>query len=149
MSTVSWIPLLSVSAAEVTNMAKKNTSDNAAVAAQEAVAATDESTGAPAEENVTTANVEPDGVDEAAAGEWEDVEERLLCVKYPNGIYLRIGPGTNFAPLQVLPNGTTVTALPLPEYARVPGWLCVAVEMFHGQTVHGWVNASLVEEIEI
>lgn len=95
--------------------------------------------------------VEPDGVDEAAAEEYGKVEDKLLRVSYPKGVgvNLRIGPGLRFAVKQVLPNGVTVRELALPDYAAVPGWVCVEAETVPGAAVFGWVDAGLVEEVDI
>ena len=88
-------------------------------------------------------------VDRRAAGRWEDVEEWFLRVRCPSGAGLRLGPGDRFETLELLPAGTLLTAPPVPAWARVPGWICVSVEMFHGRSVRGWVEDSLVEEAEI
>lgn len=94
--------------------------------------------------------VEPDEVDTAAAGSWDDLETggeepRLMRVAYKQGIYLRIGPGKNFAHRRVLPFGTVVLPALVPDYAKVPGWLCVGVENEGGTFTYGWVDETLVE----
>ncbi len=99
--------------------------------------------------------VELDDVDKAAAGSWDDLEadsgERpyLMTVTYKSGIYLRIGPGKNFAHKCVLPFGTLVLRALVPDYAKVPGWLCVGVDSGDGKTfIYGWVDETLVEAAE-
>ena len=106
--------------------------------------------------------VEPDDTDKAAAGSWDEVgddtsdEDQLidgtpiclrqfLTVTHKNGIYLRIGPGKNFEPRRVLPAGSLVSPVYVPDYAKVPGWLCVAVASDDGEDpVIGWVDETLV-----
>ncbi len=102
-------------------------------------------------ESLSAKSVGPEGLDEVdaqAAGAWEDVEERLLRVRCPSGAGLRLGPGDRFETLEILPVGTLLTAPPAPAWAQVPGWICVETEMFHGQTVRGWVEDSLVEDAD-
>ena len=74
-------------------------------------------------------------------------QERILLVHCPFGAALRLGPGDNFEPRQILPDGMTVRALPVPSYAAVPGWICVEAELFHGQVCHGWIDVALVEDV--
>lgn len=103
-------------------------------------------------ESLCAKSVGPEALDEVdarAAGAWEDVEERFLRVRCPSGAGLRLGPGDRFETLELLPVGTLLTAPPVPAWAQVTGWICVEAEMFHGQTVRGWVEDSLVEETEI
>lgn len=97
---------------------------------------------APELENAATGGVEHD-----AANTEDYPVEILLQVVHPNGIYMRLGPGKGFEPVQTLPRGTMITRMPVPEYAEVPGWLCVSLEGPHGQPIYGWVDATLVEEI--
>ncbi len=103
-------------------------------------------------ESLSAKSVGAEGLDEVdvrAAGRWEDVEERVLRVRCPSGAGLRLGPGNRFAEQWHLPLGCTVTAPPAPDWAKVPGWLCVEAEAFHGQVTRGWVEESLVEEAEL
>ncbi len=98
--------------------------------------------------------VEPDDTDNAAAGSWDDLETggeepRLMRVAYKQGIYLRIGPGKNFAHRRVLPFGTVVLPALVPDYAKVPGWLCVGMDSGDGETfIYGWVDETLVEDVK-
>lgn len=97
--------------------------------------------------------VELDDTDKAAAGSWNDVEDggeglRRMAVTYKPGIYLRIGPGKKFDPLRVLPTGTEVFLAFVPDYAIVPGWLCVSTDSGDGETpIYGWVDETLVEDV--
>lgn len=163
-------------------MAKKRESPaTGAVAAAEAVltVAADNSTPAPEAATAASAaaldadrprtvgdpSVEPDEVDEAAAGSWDEVmdlkaeaklidgtpvaEARVLTVTHERGIYLRIGPGKKFEPRRILPAGALVYPMFVPEYAQVPGWLCVAANLEaedSGEPVFGWVDEALVAE---
>lgn len=104
--------------------------------------------------------VELDDVDKAAAGSWDDLDDppvavdgsrliapRRMTVTYKPGIYLRIGPGKQFAHRQVLPAGTVVYAVFVPDYAKVPGWLCVGTDGGDGETpVYGWVDETMVAD---
>lgn len=93
-------------------------------------------------EKAATGGVGPD------AAKTEDFPvEILLQVVHPIGIYMRLGPGKGFEPVRTLPRGTMITQMPVPEYARVPGWLCVSLDGPHGQPIYGWVDDTLVEEI--
>lgn len=97
--------------------------------------------------------VELDDTDRVAAGSWDDLEAGgeepwLMTVAYKRGIYLRIGPGKNFAHRRVLPFGTVVFPAIVPDYAKVPGWLCVGTDSGDGETIiYGWVDETLVEDV--
>lgn len=99
--------------------------------------------------------VELDDTDRAAAGSWDDLDNgngedlRRMTVTFENGIYLRIGPGKNFAHRRVLPFGTVVFPAIVPDYAKVPGWLCVGTDSGDGENIiYGWVDETLVEDIK-
>ena len=51
-----------------------------------------------------------------------------LLVAAPAGLNLREGPHKSYAVLAVLPEGSVVTALDLPEDAEVPRWALVSSE---------------------
>ena len=99
---------------------------------------------------------ESDVVDDAAFREaslyadreWAELSERLLRVRCPSGARLLMGPGDFFPVLEELPLDTVVTAPPRPPRASAPGWVWVEAEMFHGQGVRGFIEESLLEEID-
>lgn len=103
--------------------------------------------------------VELDDVDKAAAGSWDDLDDppvaidgsrliapRRMTVAYKSGIYLRIGPGKKFEHHRVLPFGALVFPALVPDYAKVPGWLCVGTDGGNGEIVYGWVDETLVAD---
>lgn len=103
--------------------------------------------------------VELDDVDKAAAGSWDDLDDppaaidgslliapRRMTVAYKPGIYLRIGPGKKFAHKRVLSFSTLVFPAFVPDYAKVPGWMCVGTDGGNGEIVYGWVDETLVAD---
>lgn len=69
---------------------------------------------------------------------------QVAVVKAKDGLNLRRGPCRTFAPVTVLPNGTTVEIQKLPCNAEVPGWALVCV----GDDYIGWVMAEFLTVLE-
>lgn len=83
--------------------------------------------------------------EELEAKEKQNTTDAVVAcvVKAKDGLNLRCGPSKTFAPLTVLPNGTTVEVKALPCNAEVPGWALVCV----GDYI-GWVMAEFLQTAE-
>lgn len=68
---------------------------------------------------------------------------RRAAVRSPKGLNLRMGPSLSYDVLEVLPDGTEVTVLDLPEGVTVPGW-----ELAHTGERAGWAAARFLRPLE-
>ncbi len=76
-------------------------------------------------------------------------QENTVTVDFPAGLNLRDGPGLRFNVLDEIPNGATLTVLPLPEGAEVPGYALVRYtggEDGQDWPLVGWINTNFVRE---
>ena len=79
----------------------------------------------------------------AAAEELPTPAGRRAAVRSPKGLNLRMGPSLSYDVLEVLPDGTEVTVLDLPEGVTVPGW-----ELAHTGERAGWAAARFLRPLE-
>lgn len=90
------------------------------------------------------------GVEEIDHSTLGDVpQEDTVTVDSPTGLNLRDGPGLQFNVLEEIPDGATLTVLPLPEGAEVPGYALVRYTGGEGGQdwpLVGWVNTDFVRE---
>ena len=70
-------------------------------------------------------------------------EGRRAEVCSPKGLNLREGPAMSYEALEVLPEGTEVTALDLPRGVTVPGW-----ELVDTGERTGWCSARFLRPLE-
>ena len=68
-----------------------------------------------------------------------------VTVDYEAGLNLRDGPHRDYNSLAILPNGTALTVLLLPEGAEVPGWALIRC-VVDDETLVGWVCTEFVRE---
>ena len=80
---------------------------------------------------------------QAAPEELPTPAGRRAAVRSPKGLNLRMGPSLSYDVLEVLPDGTEVTVLDLPEGVTVPGW-----ELAHTGERAGWAAARFLRPLE-
>jgi len=78
----------------------------------------------------------------SAPAAYADYAELPAVVAAPQGLNLREGPAVGYGPLEILPDGASVTVLPLPYDVAVPGWALVVSE---SGTI-GWVMTAFLPE---
>ncbi|WP_312611363.1 SH3 domain-containing protein [Oscillibacter sp.] len=78
----------------------------------------------------------------AAPAAYADYAELPAVVAAPQGLNLRNGPAVGYGALEILPDGATVTVLPLPYGVEVSGWALIVSES--GTT--GWVMTEFLSE---
>ena len=68
-----------------------------------------------------------------------------VTVDYEAGLNLRDGPHRDYNSLAILPNGTALTVLVLPEGAEVPGWALIRC-VVDDEPLVGWICTDFVRE---
>ena len=78
----------------------------------------------------------------AAPAAYADYAELPAVVAAPQGLNLRNGPAVGYGALEILPDGATVTVLPLPYGVEVSGWALIVSE---SGTI-GWCMTEFLSE---